>query len=148
MRGGEATGDADRASALEAHHRALEDAVAHMRGLIARETLDADAVTRVRLALSRGSIARTRFLNEAVYPVLIAGGGAAATLAHTLRDAAAADRGRSSAHVAKWSTGAVAADWAGFRHDAAAILDMMTARIARERALSAAQRGAIPARAA
>ena len=119
---------------LEQRHAELLAMMATMRGLIANDRIDRDAVTRTRLGLGKASTARTRFLMDTVYPALLD------TLAVTeaaqvrqLRVDASDDRARSSAHIGKWNAATIAQDWQGFRRDAVGILAMMETRIALEK---------------
>ena len=119
---------------LERHHGDLLALMTTMRGLIANNDIDRDAVTRTRLGLSKASATRTTFLTDTVYPALLDTlAGTEAAQVRRLRTEAANDRARSSAHVAKWSAAGIAQDWQNFRGDAAGILAMMETRIALEK---------------
>ena len=131
--------DADRspqgiARDLAALHGETEAAITVMRSLLAAPDYDEVRVPETRLRLSRGSMRRLQFLSAFAYPCAMEGASAAQQEAiRTLQVEATANRERSSAHVTKWSSAGIAADWKGFRRDAAAILTMMTERLHQER---------------
>lgn len=105
-----------------------------MRGLIANEEIDRDAVTRTRLELGKASIARTKLLTDTVYSALIDTLVATkAAQVRRLRVDASDDRARSSAHVGKRNAATIAQDRQRFRRDAVGILAMMETRIALEK---------------
>jgi hypothetical protein len=121
---------------LERHHSTLMELLNMMRRLTDEEHLSREDVTRTRLLLTKASTARTNFLATEVYPALLASpDGATVERVRQLQRDTSGDRTRSSAHIGKWNTESISADWSGFRRDARRIIAMMVDRIDQERSV-------------
>lgn len=124
----------DVARDLEALHSECLAAMTVMRSLIDAHECDDVRVPVARHRMSQGSTRRLKFLSEVAYPrILLFASAAQIEAIRVLQAQATANRARSSAHVAKWSSAGVSADWNAFRRDSAAILAMMADRIKQER---------------
>jgi hypothetical protein len=121
------------ASDLEGLHAECRAAMAVMRSLIDARECDDIRVPVARHRMSQASTRRLKFLSETAYPCVARFATPSQIEAiRTLQAQATANRARSSAHVAKWSSAGVSADWNGFRRDSAAILAMMADRLKQE----------------
>ncbi|USI72679.1 hypothetical protein [Sphingomonas morindae] len=121
---------------LASLHDLLDERMAIMRRLVHEEQLQRERVSFARLELSRCSSARSRHLTERVFPYLLARlTGEEADQVRQLQAAMVPIRATSAAHVTRWPSEAVAADWPSYRQASHAILAMMAARIAEERAI-------------
>ncbi len=96
-------------------HNALVEALAGLAALTERDRPDAGQLARQRLALSRASIARSRFVELEIFPRLLEALPAAeAEPVRRLRSDAAALRVLSAQHVGRWPIDTAMSDWPGY----------------------------------
>lgn len=118
---------------LEALHGECRAAMSVMQSLIDARECDGVRVPVARHRMSHASTRRLKFLSEVAYPCVLQSATASQVEAiRALQAQATANRSRSSAHVAKWSTAGVSADWNAFRRESAGMLAMMADRLKQE----------------
>jgi len=120
---------------LKSLHSELLDLLARMEALTA-EHFDEHAVADARWKLTRASNRRRRFLEEVVYPHLLAriSPGEALRI-KDLQGNAGASRAASSAHIRHWTPEHIARDWTGYQRASNAMRASMRERIAKEKSV-------------
>ncbi|CAN5395049.1 hypothetical protein BH10PSE12_BH10PSE12_13610 [soil metagenome] len=117
-------------------HQDIQAAISLLEHLVTQSHPDKGAVAHARWKLSRASGARLKFLEESVYPALVAGAtGDEEAAIQNLRTENLPIRAESIAHVGKWHIDAIMADWAGYQQASHAMRASMRARIAKEAAI-------------
>ena len=105
---------------LKECHAALESALQTLDALTRKATPDRGQLASARLALSQASSTRTRYLNDDVYPAVLAmGDRVSQENVRALQSDGARLRARSAEHVAAWSIDRAMNDWAGYRRASA-----------------------------
>lgn len=121
---------------LKARHAALESALDALERLTRNATPDRAQVAAARLALSQASAQRTRYLNDEVYPKVLASDDPVASEAvRALRSEGAQLRALSAEHVAAWNIDRAVRNWPDYCRASAEMRATMRDRVRRERAL-------------
>lgn len=118
---------------LRTMHEELLAALAELERATGESSFDEATLSHIRYRLSRVSGAR-RKLVDALCTDLIARGEPAEPL-RALRDANAATRAISTAHIGTWSLREVSSDWAGYCRASATMRARMRRQIEREKAV-------------
>lgn len=121
---------------LKARHAALESALDALELLTHANAPDRAQVASARLTLSQASAQRTRFLNDEVFPALVAKEVPAASEAvDALRREGAEIRASSAEHVAAWNIDRAIRHWPEYCEASAKVRARMRERLRRERRL-------------
>ncbi|MEH3046192.1 hypothetical protein [Sphingomonas adhaesiva] len=121
---------------LEELYRLAAIRVAALRRVCTDPTPDIAQLSKARHGLISVSIARSRYLQTVIYPLLGAVSDAALSLAiQDLDSDLATRRALSSRHVTHWSLDAVQADWPGYRKAVARLLRGVETRIVKEKSV-------------
>jgi len=105
-----------------------------MRAILKMSAYDCTAVPAARYRMIRASTQRLRFLAEVAYPYALKCASLGEIEAfETLERQARDNHTRSSAHVNKWNSTAVSANWDAFKQQSVGIVQMMADRLEQER---------------
>ena len=119
---------------LERIHENLLSCLSELELLHQEAKPDRSRLADVRWRLSRASAARTRFIDEKVYPYLLQ--RVSPSDAHKLKELRTQNlalRTASTAHVGRWTIEQVFDDWLGYRRASSAMAASMRNRVAAEK---------------
>lgn len=121
---------------LEALHTDLLELIAALERLSHEGTPRMDALTDVRLKLTRASRRRAQFLETVVYPLILTRGTATdRQKISALRDEGVSNRMNSTRHISFWTPAHIQENWGGYWEASAEMRASMRSRIERERAI-------------
>lgn len=121
------------AEELKTLHADCRGVMAAMQALISSPVYDPVKVPSARHRMSQASTRRLKFLCDVAYPAALKQATPAQVeVIRALQGQATINRARTTAHVTKWSSAEVSADWAAFQRDSAGIIAMMADRLDQE----------------